>query len=109
MSGPISQPCRVVHMLSAQPQPTTRSAPAISSAASGGAKLPLTSSPWAAEQAARHGGGREQRAAALGQLGTEWSPAELSGPFIRLNVSNEDPNRFTEASEVLGNALRSWP
>ena len=39
--SPISRPWRMVHMLSAQPQPTTRSAPGISSAASGVAKPPL--------------------------------------------------------------------
>ena len=38
--GPISVPCRVVHMFSAQPQPTTRSASRISSAASGEANPP---------------------------------------------------------------------
>ena len=41
--GVIRAPCRIVHMLSEQPQPTTRSAPRISSAASGEAKPPLTS------------------------------------------------------------------
>jgi hypothetical protein len=41
--GPISRPCRSVHMFSEQPQPTTRSAAWISSAASGEAKPPLTS------------------------------------------------------------------
>ena len=48
--GPISLPCRIVHMLSAQPQPTIRSASRISSAASGEAKPPLMSRlhglPW---------------------------------------------------------------
>jgi DNA-binding transcriptional MocR family regulator len=39
--------------------------------------------------------------------GTEWFPAEPSGPFIRLNFSAEDPSRFAEAGEVLGNALRT--
>lgn len=39
--------------------------------------------------------------------GTEWFPAEPPGPFIRLNFSSEDPSRFREAGEVLGNALRS--
>jgi hypothetical protein len=40
---PISFPCRVVHMFSEQPHPTTTSAPPISSAASGEANPPLTS------------------------------------------------------------------
>jgi len=39
--------------------------------------------------------------------GTEWFPAEPSGPFIRLNFSGENPSRFPEAGEVLGNALRT--
>ena len=39
-ASPTSVPCRVVHMLSAQPQETSRSAPAISSAANGEAKPP---------------------------------------------------------------------
>jgi DNA-binding transcriptional MocR family regulator len=37
--------------------------------------------------------------------GTEWFPAEPSGPFIRLNFSAEEPGRFAEAGKVLGNAL----
>ena len=41
--GPISLPCRIVHMLSEQPQPTITSASLISSAASGVANPPLTS------------------------------------------------------------------
>ena len=40
---PISLPCRIVHMLSEQPQPMIKSAPVISSAASGDANPPLTS------------------------------------------------------------------
>ena len=43
VSGPISRPWRIVHMLSEHPQPTIRSAAPISSAASGVAKPPLTS------------------------------------------------------------------
>ena len=39
--------------------------------------------------------------------GSEWFPAEPSGPFIRLNFSSENPSRFGEASELLGNALRT--
>ena len=43
-SSAISRPCRIVHMFSVQPQPTTRSAPLISSAATGVANPPETSS-----------------------------------------------------------------
>lgn len=39
--------------------------------------------------------------------GTEWFPAEPSGPFVRLNFSSEDPDRFAEAGQVLGEAVRS--
>ncbi|HET7397541.1 MAG TPA: PLP-dependent aminotransferase family protein [Intrasporangium sp.] len=38
--------------------------------------------------------------------GSEWFPAEPSGPFIRLNYSGEDPARYPEAGHVLGAALR---
>jgi DNA-binding transcriptional MocR family regulator len=34
--------------------------------------------------------------------GTEWFPAEPSGPYIRLNYSGEDPQRFPEAARILG-------
>ena len=39
--------------------------------------------------------------------GSEWFPAEPSGPFIRLNFSSENPSRFGEAGDLLGNALRT--
>lgn len=39
--------------------------------------------------------------------GSEWFPAEPSGPYIRLNFSAEDPTRFDEAADVLAGALRS--
>jgi DNA-binding transcriptional MocR family regulator len=39
--------------------------------------------------------------------GTEWFPAEPSGPYIRLNYSAEDVGRFNAAGEVIGNALRT--
>jgi DNA-binding transcriptional MocR family regulator len=38
--------------------------------------------------------------------GSEWFPAEPSGPYIRLNFSAEDPTRFEEAAEVLAAVLR---
>ncbi|MDJ0334877.1 PLP-dependent aminotransferase family protein [Salinibacterium sp. G-O1] len=37
--------------------------------------------------------------------GTEWFPAEPSGPFIRLNYSSENPERFPAAARILGEAL----
>ncbi len=39
--------------------------------------------------------------------GTEWFPAEPSGPFIRLNYSNENPDRFATATRILGDALNA--
>jgi DNA-binding transcriptional MocR family regulator len=43
--------------------------------------------------------------------GTEWFPAEPSGPFVRLNYSGPSPDRFPDATRVIGRALerqRSW-
>jgi DNA-binding transcriptional MocR family regulator len=37
--------------------------------------------------------------------GTEWFPAEPTGPFIRLNFSGPDPERFPDAARILGAAL----
>jgi DNA-binding transcriptional MocR family regulator len=37
--------------------------------------------------------------------GTEWFPAEPSGPFVRLNYAGEDPDRFPEAARILGEAI----
>lgn len=37
--------------------------------------------------------------------GTEWFPAEPSGPYIRLNYSGPDPDRFPEAARVIAAAL----
>ncbi|MFK4759506.1 PLP-dependent aminotransferase family protein [Microbacterium sp. ZW T5_45] len=37
--------------------------------------------------------------------GTEWFPAEPSGPFVRLNYASADPSRFTEAAGILGGVL----
>ena len=37
--------------------------------------------------------------------GTEWFPAEPSGPYIRLNYSGPDPERFPEGARVIGRAL----
>ncbi|WP_135451641.1 PLP-dependent aminotransferase family protein [Mycobacterium sp. DL99] len=37
--------------------------------------------------------------------GNEWFPAEPSGPYLRLNYSGPDPQRFAEAARVIGRAL----
>ncbi len=37
--------------------------------------------------------------------GTEWFPAEPSGPYIRLNYSGPDPERFPDGTRVIGQAL----
>jgi len=39
--------------------------------------------------------------------GTEWFPAEASSPYIRLNYSGPNPDRFPEAARVIGTALSS--
>jgi len=38
--------------------------------------------------------------------GTEWFPAEPSGPHIRLNYSGPNPDRFVDAARIIGGALR---
>lgn len=38
--------------------------------------------------------------------GTEWFPAEPSGPYLRLNFSGPEPERFEEAARVIGRSLR---
>ncbi|MFH8252644.1 PLP-dependent aminotransferase family protein [Microbacterium sp. B2969] len=37
--------------------------------------------------------------------GAEWFPAEASGPYVRLNYSGENPERFAEAAGILGSLL----
>ncbi len=37
--------------------------------------------------------------------GIEWFPAEPSGPYVRLNYSGENPDRFPEASRILQGVL----
>ncbi|CRZ16873.1 aminotransferase-like domain-containing protein [Mycolicibacterium neworleansense] len=37
--------------------------------------------------------------------GNEWFPAEPSGPYLRLNYSGPDPQRFAEGAQVIGRAL----
>ncbi|WP_066583398.1 aminotransferase-like domain-containing protein [Cellulomonas timonensis] len=39
--------------------------------------------------------------------GAEWFPAEAPGPHIRLNYSGPDPERFPEAAQIIGAALRA--
>ncbi len=37
--------------------------------------------------------------------GSEWFPAEPSGPFVRLNYSGEAPERFPDAARILGEVV----
>jgi len=37
--------------------------------------------------------------------GTEWFPAEPTGPFIRLNYSGPAPGAFPEGAKIIGRAL----
>jgi DNA-binding transcriptional MocR family regulator len=37
--------------------------------------------------------------------GTEWFPAEPSGPFIRLNYAGPNPARFPDGARIIGRAL----
>ncbi|MBQ1442889.1 MAG: PLP-dependent aminotransferase family protein [Renibacterium sp.] len=37
--------------------------------------------------------------------GSEWFPAEPSAPYIRLNFSGPDPERFPEAARIIGDVL----
>jgi len=37
--------------------------------------------------------------------GNEWFPAEPSGPYVRLNYSGENPERFPEAARILEDSL----
>lgn len=39
--------------------------------------------------------------------GTEWFPAEPSGPYLRLNYSGENPERFQDAARILEDSLRA--
>jgi DNA-binding transcriptional MocR family regulator len=41
--------------------------------------------------------------------GTEWFPAEPAGPYIRLNYSGPDPERFPDGARVIGHALVRQP
>ena len=46
-----------------------------------------------------------ERAGVLIAPGTEWFPAEPTGPFLRLNFSGSNPAAFPEAARILGVAL----
>ena len=49
-----------------------------------------------------------QRCAARGVMvaaGSEWFPAEAAGSYLRLNFSGPDPQRFPEATRILGEEL----
>ena len=37
--------------------------------------------------------------------GTEWFPAEPSGPYVRLNYSGANPERFPEAAKIISEVL----
>ena len=37
--------------------------------------------------------------------GSEWFPAEASGPYVRLNFSGENPERFPDAATILESSL----
>ncbi|MEH0109975.1 PLP-dependent aminotransferase family protein [Tersicoccus sp. MR15.9] len=37
--------------------------------------------------------------------GSEWFPAEPSGPYVRVNYGGDDPDRFPEAAAILGGVL----
>ncbi|MCK9795916.1 PLP-dependent aminotransferase family protein [Isoptericola sp. 4D.3] len=39
--------------------------------------------------------------------GDEWFPAEPAGPYLRLNFSGPDPDRFDEAARVIGQAVEA--
>ncbi|MDQ0646682.1 DNA-binding transcriptional MocR family regulator [Microbacterium natoriense] len=39
--------------------------------------------------------------------GSEWFPAEPSGPYLRLNYASADPSRFAEAAGILGSVLEA--
>ncbi len=106
--GPMSAPCRSVHMFSEQPQPTTRSAPWISSAASGEAKPPLTSrshwlprnSPLAAAEVASSA---PQASASRSQLGRP----RAAGPRAAAGDEHRPLGPLQQAGQRLGLAVRA--
>ena len=46
-----------------------------------------------------------ERAGLVIAAGTEWFPAEPTGPFVRLNYSGPDPGSFPEGARILGRQL----
>lgn len=40
--------------------------------------------------------------------GTEWFPAEPTGPFIRLNYSGPNPGAYPHASRIIGQILEQY-
>lgn len=46
-----------------------------------------------------------ERAGVIIADGTQWFPAEPTGPFIRLNFSGPNPGAFPEGARILGQAL----
>lgn len=46
-----------------------------------------------------------ERAGVLIAPGTEWFPAEATGPFLRLNYSGANPAAFPEGARIIGEAL----
>jgi DNA-binding transcriptional MocR family regulator len=41
--------------------------------------------------------------------GAEWFPAEPAGPYVRLNYSGDNPERFPDAARILGEVLAAAP
>jgi DNA-binding transcriptional MocR family regulator len=37
--------------------------------------------------------------------GTEWFPAEPTGPYVRLNYSGPNPGAYPEGARIIGEAL----
>jgi len=46
-----------------------------------------------------------ERLGVLVAPGTEWFPAEPTGPFVRLNYSGPNPGAFSDAARLIGRAL----
>jgi DNA-binding transcriptional MocR family regulator len=41
--------------------------------------------------------------------GAEWFPAEPAGPYVRLNYSGDNPERFPDAARILGEVVAAPP
>jgi DNA-binding transcriptional MocR family regulator len=46
-----------------------------------------------------------ERAGVIIAAGTEWFPAEPTGPFIRLNYAGPNPGAFPEGTRIIGQEL----